>query len=149
MPSIQRILVPHDFSETAERALTFALDLAEKLGAGVTVMHAYEIPSFGYPGGPGMSVEMAGQIERAARAALEGVASRARRPGVEVGSTLRQGVPWSEIVAVVQETKADLVVMGTHGRRGFARMLLGSVAEKVVRTAPCPVVTVHGPESAK
>jgi nucleotide-binding universal stress UspA family protein len=144
---IQRILVPHDFSDTADRALAFALDLAEKLGASVTVMHAYEVPTYGYPGGPAMSAETAGQIERAARTALEGVATRARRPGVDVGTVLRQGFPWSEIVALAAEGKASLVVMGTHGRRGFARMLLGSVAEKVVRMAPCPVLTVHGAEA--
>jgi nucleotide-binding universal stress UspA family protein len=142
--AIRRILVPHDFSETAERALAFALDLADKLGARVTLMHAYEVPSYAFPEGPALTAEMAGTLERAARAAIEGVAERARRPGVELDIELRQGIPWSEIVRLAKDSNADLVVMGTHGRRGFARMLLGSVAEKVVRTAPCPVLTVHG-----
>jgi nucleotide-binding universal stress UspA family protein len=62
-----------------------------------------------------------------------------------VSVVLRHGTPWTEIATVAREAKADLVVMGTHGRRGVARMLLGSVAERVVRTAPCPVLTVHGP----
>jgi nucleotide-binding universal stress UspA family protein len=142
---IQRILVPHDFSDTAQGALEFALALAEKLGARVAVMHAYEVPTYGFPEGPAMTADFAGQIERAARAALEGVAARARRPGVEIDTVLRHGPSWSEIDAVAQETKVDLIVMGTHGRRGLARALLGSVAEKVVRTAPCAVMTVHGP----
>jgi nucleotide-binding universal stress UspA family protein len=140
---IRRILVPHDFGDTAERALTFALDLAAKLGAHVTVMHAYEVPAYAFPEGPVLSAEMAGNLERAARVALENVASRAGRGGVELDVVLRQGVAWSEIIALAKESGADLVVMGTHGRRGIARMLLGSVAEKVVRTAPCPVLTVH------
>ena len=65
------------------------------------------------------------------------------------GRSLRQGVAWKEIVALAKDSKAGLIAMGTHGRRGVARMLLGSVAEKVVRTAPCPVLTVHGPEAQK
>jgi len=86
---------------------------------------------------------------RAAATALEGVAARTRKPGLEVHSVLRQGSAWSEINAAAKEEKADLVVMGTHGRHGLARALLGSVAEKVVRTAPCPVLTVHGPDSSR
>ena len=143
---IRHILVPHDFSETAESALQYALDLAQKVGATVTVMHAYEMPTYGFPETPVMTAEMTGQIERASRQALSGVASRASRPGVDLRTVLRQGVAWSEIVAVAKETNADLLVMGTHGRRGLARMLLGSVAEKVVRASPCPVLTVRGPE---
>ena len=142
---IRHILVPHDFSETAERALAFGLDLAEKLGARITIMHAYELPTYGFPDGPAMTSQMAGQIERAAQTALEAAASRVRRPGRDVGVALRQGTAWSEVVALARETKADMIVMGTHGRRGLSRMLLGSVAEKVVRTASCPVLTVHGP----
>jgi len=110
----------------------------------VTLVHAYEVPTFGFPDGPKMSVEMAGMIERSSREAIEGVAGRARRPGVEVDAVLRQGAPWTEIGAVAKERDAGLIVMGTHGRRGLARMMLGSVAERVVRTAPCPVLTVHG-----
>jgi nucleotide-binding universal stress UspA family protein len=143
--AIQRILVAHDFSETAQRALDLALGMAEKLGASVLVMHAYEVPTYGLPEGPAMSAEMMKQIETAARAALDGVVSRTRRPGVAIEGVLRHGPAWSEIDAVAKETKTDLVVMGTHGRQGLARALLGSVAEKVVRTAPCAVCTVHGP----
>lgn len=140
---IRHILVPHDFSETAQRALVYALDLAEVLGARVTLMHAYELVGYGYPDGPSMTVQMAHDIEASARAALEGVASRTRRPEVPMSIILRQGVPWSEIVAVAKEVEADLVAIGTHGRRGLSRMLLGSVTERVMRTAQCPVLTVH------
>jgi nucleotide-binding universal stress UspA family protein len=143
---IRHILVPHDFSDTAEHALAFALELAERLRAKVTIMHSYEVPAYGFPEAPGVTPEMARQIERAAGAALAAVAERSRRPGVDVQTVLRQGSAWTEIVAVAAETHANLLVMGTHGRRGFTRLLLGSVAEKVVRTAPCPVLTVHGPQ---
>ena len=149
-PQIPRhILVPHDFSDTAQQALSFAIELATKLGAKLTIVHAYEVPSYGYPDGIALTAEVAGSIRKAAETALEGVAARARRPGLEVQSMLRQGPAWSEINASARDAHDDLVVMGTHGRHGLARDLLGSVAEKVVRTAPCPVLTVRGPESAR
>jgi nucleotide-binding universal stress UspA family protein len=144
--SIQRILVPHDFSDTATRALDYATGLAARLGAAVTVVHAYEIPVYGFPEGPVVTAEMASQIEAAARAAMDALAKRTKQHGVEVSFVLRQGPAWSEIQAVAKEIKADLVVIGSHGRRGLSRALLGSVAEKVVRTAPCPVLTVRSGE---
>jgi nucleotide-binding universal stress UspA family protein len=144
MGAIRHILVPHDFGETAQHAFDFAMDLADKLGAKVTVVHAYEVPVYGFPDGVVLTAEMSGQIERAARAALDGVAARGRRPSVDVQVALRQGAAWSEIDAAAQQLEADLIVMGTHARRGVARALLGSVAEKVVRTSPVPVLTVHG-----
>lgn len=144
---IRHILVPHDFSETAERALGFALDLGQRLGARLSLLHAYEIVAYGFAEAPSMSEELAEQIESAARSALEAVQARARRSGLDVTAVLRRGSPWREIVAFAKESKADLVVMGTHGRRGLSRLLLGSVAERVIRTSPCPVLTVHGPES--
>jgi nucleotide-binding universal stress UspA family protein len=147
--TIQRILVAHDFSDTAQGALDLALSLAEKLDASILVLHAYEIPTYGLPEGPVMTAEMVKDIESAAQTALEGVVHRARRPGISVSGVLRRGPAWSEVNAVAKETKADLVVMGTHGRRGLARALLGSVAEKVVRTAPCAVLTVHGTAEAR
>jgi nucleotide-binding universal stress UspA family protein len=145
----RHILVPHDFSDTAQQALAFAVDLAAKLGAKITIVHAYEVPSYGYPDGVALTAEVADGIRRAAETALEGVAARTRRPGLEVQALLRQGPAWSEINACARESHAELIVMGTHGRHGLARALLGSVAEKVVRTAPCPVLTVHGPESSR
>jgi nucleotide-binding universal stress UspA family protein len=145
--TIQRVLVPHDFSDTADAALVYALDLAEKLGARITIVHTYEIPAYGFPEGPAMTADMVLQIENAAQTALNGVAERSGRPGIQVDAVLRRGPAWSEIDAVAKETNADLIVIGTHGRRGVVRALLGSVAEKVVRTAPCPVLTVHGPQN--
>ena len=147
--TIRRILVPHDFSDTADRALAFALDLAVPLGSRVTVMHAYEFIPYSFPETPAVTVDLSGEIERAARGALERIVAQARRPGVEIDSVLRRGAAWSEIDEAAKETHADLIVIGTHGRRGLSRALLGSVAEKVVRTAPCPVLTVHVPEDER
>ncbi|HEY3820302.1 MAG TPA: universal stress protein [Polyangiaceae bacterium] len=148
-PSVPRhILVPHDFSETAQSALAFALDLAGKLGAHITLLHVYDVPAYAYGEGAALTVDFLGRIRSAAQTALEVVATRARRPDVEIDVLLRQGSAWSEIDACAKESSVDLIVLGTHGRHGLARVLLGSVAEKVVRTAPCPVLTVHGPEGA-
>jgi nucleotide-binding universal stress UspA family protein len=146
--TINHILAAHDFSETAQAALDYALDLAERLHARVTVVHAYEIPVYGFPEGFSLTTDVVGRIQELASKALEGVVQRAHRPGVAVDSMLRQGSAWTEIAAAATEAGADLIVIGTHGRRGLAHALLGSVAEKVVRNAPCPVLTVRGPKQA-
>jgi nucleotide-binding universal stress UspA family protein len=146
---IERILVPHDFSDTAQCALDYALDFAEKLGAAITVVHAYDYPVLSYPDGPVITADFIRQIQDAAGTSLDGIVSRAKRPGVAIDSTLRQGPVWSAILAAAKDRKADLIVIGTHGRRGLSRALLGSVAEKIVRTAPCAVLTVHGPASER
>lgn len=137
--------MPHDFSETADAALATALELAEKMHARVTILHAYEVPTYVFPESVVATADLVGQVRGAAEEALAGIKERATRPGVPLDTLLRQGVAWSEIVRAAKELGTDLVVMGTHGRRGISRALIGSVAEKVVRTAPCPVLTVHGP----
>ncbi|HZU83729.1 MAG TPA: universal stress protein [Polyangiaceae bacterium] len=141
---IRHIVVGHDFSAAAQAALELALDLADELQARITVVHAYEIPVGGYPEAVALLPDYAERVKAAASSELSLVVERARRPALTIEGTLRQGPAWSEIVSVAREAGADLVVVGTHGRRGFARALLGSVAEKVVRTAPCPVLTVRG-----
>jgi nucleotide-binding universal stress UspA family protein len=147
--SIQRILVAHDFGDASQAALAYALDLAAKLGARVTIVHAYEIPVYGLSEGIALTADITGQIREASVDALDGIVRRSARPDVEVHGMLRQGSAWSEITDAATETHADLVVIGTHGRGGLAHALLGSVAEKVVRTSPCPVLTVRAPIGAK
>jgi nucleotide-binding universal stress UspA family protein len=142
--TIERILVAHDFGDASDAALKYAIGLAEKLGARVTIVHAYEIPVYGFAEGVALTADVAGQIRAVSSDALDRIVQGAARPGLELHGTLRQGPAWSEITAAATELHADLVVIGTHGRRGLAHALLGSVAEKVVRTAPCPVLTVHG-----
>ena len=142
--TIKRILVAHDFGDASQTALEYALDLAQQLGAEVTIVHAYEIPVYGFPEGVALTSDVAGQVRAVTTEALNRIVQAAARPGVDIHGTLRQGPAWSEITAAATELHADLVVIGTHGRRGLAHALLGSVAEKVVRTAPCPVLTVHG-----
>jgi nucleotide-binding universal stress UspA family protein len=142
-PNIQHILVAHDFSENAEPALAYAVAIAEKFHSRLTLMHAYERPTYAYPESLIEDFEFETKVDRAAAKALEGVASRVRSAAIPITVLLRKGKPSAEIVAAAEQTKADLIVMGTHGRRGVSRALAGSVAESVVRTATCPVLTVH------
>lgn len=146
-PSIQRILVAHDFSATSEAALHYALTLATRFEAIVTVVHAYDIPSMGAPEVLVLATDWLSQITAVARESLDAVVARARKSGVNVDSQLREGSPWREVNEVAQALHADLIVVGSHGRRGLPRALLGSVAEKVVRTAPCPVLVVRGTQA--
>jgi nucleotide-binding universal stress UspA family protein len=139
------LVVATDFSDAAGAAEAEARRLARRLGAELLFLHvATEAPLFGE--GPfGMADVRAvyeGQRKWAA-AELEARAAAARDAGVPARVLLRAGVPFEEIVRAAAEEKAEIVVIGTHGRTGLDRLLLGSVAERVVRTAPCPVLTVR------
>jgi nucleotide-binding universal stress UspA family protein len=145
MKRIQRILVGTDFSAVADHALEQALDLAEQLQAKITLVHAYEIPIYGFPDGILVATTDLGlQMSRAAQAGLTASIDKHKGRGIEIFSVLRDGPPWEEINAVAADVQADLIVVGTHGRRGIARALLGSVAERILRTATRPVLVVHG-----
>jgi nucleotide-binding universal stress UspA family protein len=146
MLSLRQILVPTDFSETSDKALDFAIELAQKFEASVVVMHAFEIPVIGFPDGSIVATaDVAARIQEAARKGLEAtVAARAKR-SVKLTSVLREGPAADEIRSLAEELKVDMIVIGTHGRRGLARALLGSTAENVVRTVHVPILTIHGP----
>lgn len=149
MPAIHTLLVPVDFSETSEAALEYAVSLARPLGARIVVMHAYELPIYGFPDGALVaSVEVATRLMNSAQVGLDGMVSRYRGQA-RIDTVLRQGVPWEEVHAVAEDVGADLVVIGTHGRRGIARALIGSVAEKILRTSTRPVLTVHADHRAR
>lgn len=135
--------VPHDFEQAAETALAYALNLAEMIGARITILHAYEVPTYGDPAMVAMAFEFANEVERHAVENMEKIACEARRPNLEIESRVRRGSPWMEIIEAAEKLPADLIVMGTHGRKGLPRLLLGSVAEKVLRSAPCPILTVR------
>jgi nucleotide-binding universal stress UspA family protein len=143
------ILVATDFSEHAEAALEYAAQLAARLDATVHVVHAIGIPAMGISE---MGVAYASAtIESATKTAQDAIAAQVAkyRDRVSLAPTrLEVGDARDVIDRVAEQIGADLVVMGTHGRRGIRRMLLGSVAEAVVRSAPCPVLTIR-PKAAK
>ena len=149
MGVFKHILVPTDFGEPSTRALHTAMELAKDMGARLSLIHVWEVPAWAYGGIEFTAVDYLTPVQEAAEKDLdEAVASvRDKIPGSE--GILRQGVAWKEILAAIESTHADLVVMGTHGRYGLGHAILGSVAEKVVRLSPVPVLTVREPPRIK
>jgi universal stress protein A len=142
-----RIIVPTDFSTCAEEAWSLAQRLARAFGSELVPVHVLvETPL--YSEGP-FTMEHARQVYDAARVwatdAVEEWAAKARAEGCRARAVLRTGAPYQEIIALATDERADLIVIGTHGRGGINRVLLGSVADRVVRLAPCPVLTVREP----
>jgi nucleotide-binding universal stress UspA family protein len=150
MLAIERILVATDFTETSDRALDFGVELARKFGATITIVHAYQIPAMGFAdGGYIAGAEVAAQLSTAGQNRLDSVVAGKKISGIPMQAVLREGVAWEEVNAVAKEIDANLIVIGTHGRRGLARALLGSVAENVIRTSTTPVLVIHGPRDDK
>lgn len=135
---VSRIVCPIDFSEGSELALRDAVELAETWGAKVTVVHGYSLSAYSSLGSA-----LAHGVERELRVDLENAVRRYASRGVAMDIMLRHGVVYEEIVAAAVEVSADLVVIGTAGRTGIARFMLGSVAERVVRSSPIPVMVVR------
>jgi nucleotide-binding universal stress UspA family protein len=141
---IKKVLAPIDFDQSFDDSLDYAVNLAAQLGATVCVIHVYAIPVYGFPDGAIItSAELATRLSEAAQKHLDAAVDSRKGRGVELSSVLVTGNPWEEISTVAKSEKADLIVMGTHGRRGVARALLGSVAERVLRTSAIPVLVVH------
>jgi nucleotide-binding universal stress UspA family protein len=143
MATPRSILCPTDFGESSKGAIDAAIDLAKLCDASVTLVHVYEAPV--YPGPPFMPLMDEGPaVEKAVRAALDAAVASAKTKLPGILGMLRRGRTWEEILAAAKETHADLIVMGTHGRKGLPHAILGSVAEKVVRLSPVAVMTVRG-----
>jgi nucleotide-binding universal stress UspA family protein len=145
---IEKILCPVDFSECSEHAIQYALALGEAYGAEIKLVHAMDIGAsvFSYSELDIPDPTFASQLQEEFAQRLDELAARVRRQHEPVTSQMLHGKPFLEIINCANEWQADLIVMGTHGRSGMEHMLIGSVAEKVVRKAPCPVLTVRHPE---
>ena len=137
------ILAPTDFSEPCLNATDLAVEMAIKYESALVIVHTCELPSSSYPGMALDLVDLLSYIETAAKQALEKELVRVRAKWPRATGLLKTGVVWQEILAAIEATKADLVVMSTSGRHGVAHLLLGSVAEKIVRTSPVPVLTLR------
>jgi nucleotide-binding universal stress UspA family protein len=150
--TITKILVPVDFSPHAERAFGYAMALAQRFGATLGLLHVVEDPFVTGAWNSEVSVPNVGEL-------LEGLIANAERRlatlrqsaaalGVTAETALMTGAPAHAIVEHAKEGGFDLIVMGTHGHTGLSHVIMGSVAERVVRKAPCPVLTVHAREAA-
>jgi nucleotide-binding universal stress UspA family protein len=144
MTTPKTILVATDFSEHADYALEYAANLGAQLGATVHLVHAITLP---IAGGPELAVafgpSMIESLTKYAQAALDTRTERYRDRVELAPSRIEIGDPRDVIDRAAEQVGADLIVIGTHGRRGVKRLLLGSVAEAIVRTAPCPVLTLR------
>jgi nucleotide-binding universal stress UspA family protein len=142
----QHFLVPIDFSPYAEQALDYAIALAKQLQARVTLLHVIQPPLIaGADMGVWPSPTFLAELEAAVTSDMEGYLARVTAAGLEGEIVVVQGVPFQEILHTAKERHVDLIIMGTHGRTGLTHVLLGSVAEKVVRLAPCPVLIARQP----
>ncbi len=146
MIEIRKIIVPTDFSENSLRALELGNEFGTRFGAEILLVHILESPIYpttvfgaGATQLPAIREEMRANVNEQ----LERIAKEKTPDGVVARGIVREGSPFIEIMALAEEEKADLIVIATHGHTGLKHMLLGSVAEKVVRKAPCPVLTVR------
>lgn len=148
MIAIRKILVPVDFSPESAEALRFVADLSRRYEAALDIVHVLNVPAYALPEGyvvptpeqfSAMVAKVESQLAQTKKDALEAGAFKA-----EV--RVLQGFPISEIVRVAKEEQHDLIALGTHGRTGVKQLLIGSVAENVVRLAPCPVLTTRAAE---
>ena len=142
---LEQILVPVDFSETSDRAVDYGCTLAALFGSRLHLLHVVEAPHIGPTGAALWSYSLPALVKRLERSAEKRMADYAARPDqpFAVERVARLGEPFVEIVRYAHRQGIDLIVMGTHGRGAVAHLLLGSVAERVVRKAPCAVMTVR------
>lgn len=146
--TVTRILVPTDFSEPSDAALDYAVTLAGKLGASVHLLHVFEDP---YLTGGAFAAEMYAPVPadlretllNEAKEQLEKRLAQITEERWHATADVYTGPTAKAIADYAKEKSIDLIIMGTHGRGGMAHLLLGSVAERIVRTAPCPVLTVR------
>jgi nucleotide-binding universal stress UspA family protein len=145
------IVVPTDFSAASSAALEQAKELARRLGQGVALVHVidegfYYVSPIGVPPVPSTYLS---DLERRLLEYLESLAASVRESGVPCEAVMRRGQSAPQVLAYLEEVRPSMVVMGTHGRTGWKHALLGSVAERVVQRAHCPVLVVPDPERGK
>lgn len=152
VPTFSKILAPTDFSDDSKLALTYVVELAQKFAAEIIVVHVDQplAPVMVSELNPGLDVGTMNRIAEEQRLLalreLDQTTARLREQGLKARSLMRVGAPFLEIINAAVSEGTDLIVMGTHGRSGLAHVLMGSVAERVVRKAPCPVLTIRHPD---
>jgi nucleotide-binding universal stress UspA family protein len=154
MADIKRIAYASDFSPASLAAFPHALRLAQVTGAELTILHVLPSPMAPFIDSGYVPQEVWDQLDAGLRAQASGQMDRLVKQALAAGvrataSIVETGVPADEIVRAAERAKTDLLVLGTHGRTGVARLVLGSVAARVVATASCPVLTVRAPEAAE
>lgn len=151
---IKKILVPVDFSKHSLKALDYAVEFAKAFKAELHVLFVIEPVSYATPADfyAGMATQLSSLITEQRRTAsreLSQLQARLAKKGATVKTALRSGIAYQEIVDAAKKLKADMIVHATHGRTGLSHLVMGSVAERVVRTATCPVLTVRADVAKK
>ena len=145
MIKLKKVLVPTDFSESARHALTYGISFAREYEAELTLLHVVENLTVGYASDlfPVPMAEVFQEISGYARTELAKLGTEARAKSITVEEVVIQGKPSAEIMRFARETEVDMIVLGTHGKGMLDQALFGSTTERVVRRAPCPVLTVR------
>jgi nucleotide-binding universal stress UspA family protein len=144
----RKVLVAVDFGEVSDLALEAATEIAVRDQAELVLVHVWEIPAYAYGTADYDPAALLAPIHRAAQARLDELVVQTRRGAPAATGLLKSGTPSREILTAIEECRPDLVVMGTHGRRGVRRAVFGSVAEKVVRESLVPALTMRTRASA-
>jgi nucleotide-binding universal stress UspA family protein len=147
---LKKVLVPTDFSESARHAFNYGVSFAREFKAELVLLHVVENLTVGYASDlfPVPMAEVFQEISGYAKAELAKLAEEARQKGVAVAELVAQGKPSAEIIRHAAENSVDMIVLGTHGKGMLDQALFGSTTERVVRRAPCPVLTVRMPSTS-
>jgi nucleotide-binding universal stress UspA family protein len=145
---IKKILVPIDFSKHSLKALDYAVEFGKTFAAELHVLFVIEPMAYATPADfyAGMTTQLSSLIteqRRSATTQLNAVEKRLAKKGVRVKTVLRSGIVYQEILEAAGKSRADLIIHATHGRTGLSHLLMGSVAERIVRSATCPVLTIR------
>lgn len=143
----RHVLVATDFSQCSVSATNAAIEIAARFDAKLTIAHVLEISVYVYSGETFSAVDLISPIDDAARKSLAETLERVRKQVPNAQSVFLQGSPVQELVGLIRSAQPDLVVIGTHGRRGVSHFFLGSVAERLVQQSPVSVLTIH-PENS-
>ena len=145
MIKLKKVLVPTDFSDSAKHAFSYGVSFAREYEAELVLLHVVENLTVGYASDlfPVPMAEVFQEISGYARAELAKLAEEAKQKGVVVSELVAQGKPSAEIIRYAAENAIDMIVLGTHGKGMLDQALFGSTTERVVRRAPCPVLTVR------
>ncbi len=144
---VRVILVPVDFSEHADSVIEWAAHLAEEHGSRLLLLHAYHLPvEFQQVEGAYLPADFWNSVKDESKKQLAVYGEQLRARGLDVEELTREGYPATVIEEAAEQLEADLIVIGSRGRSGLKHLLLGSIAERVVQKAPCPVLTVKSPD---
>jgi nucleotide-binding universal stress UspA family protein len=146
---LHQVLVPTDFSQCSKSALVYGVALADRFGAQLHLLHVVQDLALSIPDMVMVTPPVAPsvtELKRAAQGAFDRLIADNKLDPAKLVRAVREGAPFYEILEYAKEADIDLIVMGTHGHTGLAHVLLGSVTAKIVRQAPCPVLTVRHPE---